>query len=91
MLFSGNNKTQTGSRMGLSAQIFIGLAAGIFTGLFFGQMVADLKIVGDVFIKLLQITVLPYIVLSLVSGIGRMAVDQARTLAWRGAEVRVRR
>ena len=32
--------------MGLSTRIFIGLFAGAFTGLFFGEMVADLKIVG---------------------------------------------
>ncbi len=73
--------------MSLSARIFLGLGLGIATGLFFGELVADLKIVGDVFIKLLQITVLPYIVLSLISGIGRMAMDQARSLALRGALV----
>jgi len=70
--------------MGLSARILIGLIAGIATGLFFGELVADLKIVGDVFVKLLQITVLPYIVVSLISGFGRMHMDQARRLAVRG-------
>jgi Na+/H+-dicarboxylate symporter len=73
--------------MSLSARIFLGLGLGIATGLFFGELVAGLEIVGDVFIKLLQITVLPYIVLSLISGIGRMAMNQARTLALRGALV----
>ena len=73
--------------MGLSARILIGLIAGIATGLFFGELVADLKILGDVFIKLLQITVLPYIVVSLISGFGRMHMDQARRLAVRGMVV----
>ena len=71
--------------MTLSARIFIGLLAGICTGLFFGELVADLKLVGDIFIKLLQITVLPYIVVSLISGFGRMQMDQARRLAVRGS------
>jgi Na+/H+-dicarboxylate symporter/ABC-type amino acid transport substrate-binding protein len=73
--------------MGLSARIFTGLAAGLLTGLFFGELVADLKIVGDIFVKLLQITVLPYIIVSLIAGFGRMDLDQARRLAVRGTAV----
>jgi Na+/H+-dicarboxylate symporter/ABC-type amino acid transport substrate-binding protein len=73
--------------MGLSTRIFIGLFAGILTGLFFGEIVADLKIVGDIFIKLLQMTVLPYIVVSLIAGFGRMNSAQARRLALRGSAV----
>lgn len=75
--------------MSLSARILVGLIAGIATGLFFGELVADLKIVGDVFVKLLQITVLPYIVVSLISGFGRMHMEQARRLAVRGVAVLV--
>ena len=74
-------------QLGLSARIFIGLIAGVCTGVFFGELVADLKVVGDVFIKLLQITVLPYIIFSLVAGFGRMQMDQARRLAVRGLVV----
>ena len=73
--------------MGLSARIFVGLAAGILTGLFFGEMVAGLKVFGDIFVKLLQITVLPYIIVSLIAGFGRMDLDQARRLAVRGTAV----
>ena len=73
--------------MGLSARIFTGLAAGLLTGLFFGELVADLKVVGDIFVKLLQITVLPYIIVSLIAGFGRMDLDQARRLAVRGTAV----
>ena len=74
-------------QMGLSARIFIGLGAGVCTGIFFGELVADLKLVGDVFIKLLQITVLPYIIVSLIAGFGRMQMQQARRLAVRGSIV----
>ncbi|MCX2980373.1 cation:dicarboxylase symporter family transporter [Halieaceae bacterium IMCC14734] len=73
--------------MGLSTRIFIGLGAGILTGLFFGESVAKLKIVGDVFIQLLQMTVLPYIVVSLIAGFGRMDMAQTRTLVIRGSAV----
>lgn len=69
--------------MGLSGRIFVGLIAGIATGLFFGELVADLKLVGEIFVKLLQITVLPYIIVSLIAGFGRMQMDQARRLAVR--------
>ncbi len=65
--------------MGLSSRILIGLLAGIATGLFFGDIVADLKVVGDVFVKLLQMTVLPYIVVSLIAGFGRDLASGAPT------------
>ena len=70
--------------MSLSSKILIGLIAGILTGLFFGELVADLKLLGDVFVKLLQVTVLPYIVASLIAGFGRMNTSDARKLAVRG-------
>jgi Na+/H+-dicarboxylate symporter/ABC-type amino acid transport substrate-binding protein len=73
--------------MGLSSRILIGLLAGISTGLFFGDMVADLKIAGEVFVKLLQMTVLPYIMVSLIAGFGRMNAQQARSLALKGSAV----
>lgn len=73
--------------MGLSGRILVGLLAGIATGLFFGELVADLKMVGDVFIKLLQITVLPYIIVALISGFARLKLHQAKRLAVRGTAV----
>ena len=73
--------------MSLSSRIFIGLIGGICTGLFFGELVADLKVLGDIFIKLLQITVLPYIIVSLIAGFGRMDLSQAKRLAVRGTAV----
>lgn len=73
--------------MSLSGRILVGLLAGVATGLFFGELVADLKLVGDIFVKLLQITVLPYIVVSLIAGFGRMQMQQARQLALRGTAV----
>ncbi len=67
--------------LSLSQMILIGLFAGIGCGLFFGEWCANLQIIGDVFIGLLQMVVLPAIVFSLISGIGRLSIDQSKQLA----------
>jgi len=71
-------------KMGLTSWIVVGLVSGILTGLFFGDMCADLKIVGVVFIQLLQMTILPYILVSLIVGIGGLSFLEAKKLALRG-------
>jgi Na+/H+-dicarboxylate symporter len=63
----------------------IGLALGLATGLFFGELAAPLKYLGDAFIGLLQMTVLPYIVLALMGGIGKLTGAQSRLLLGRVA------
>ena len=68
-------------RLSLSTQVLIGLLAGILAGLFFGELVGSLKVVGDIFIKLLQMSILPYIMLSLICGLGRLTYDEAWALA----------
>jgi Na+/H+-dicarboxylate symporter len=50
-------------KLSSSTNILVGLLAGVFVGLFFGAHAAVLKVVADGFVKLLQITVLPYIAL----------------------------
>ncbi len=52
-------KTREGPRVTLATQVLLALALGAVTGLFFGEIVAPLKVVGDAFIRLLQITVIP--------------------------------
>ena len=62
-----------------------GLALGIAAGLFFGEPMGVLEIVGDVFISLLQMTVLPYVMVSLIAGLGRLNYDDAKRLGlWGG-------
>ncbi len=73
--------------MTLSSRIFIGLGLGIAVGLFFGELVADFELLGDLFVGLLQITVLPYIIVSLVAGFARLELSQASKLAVRGGAV----
>ncbi|MBT4522348.1 MAG: cation:dicarboxylase symporter family transporter [Halieaceae bacterium] len=75
--------------MSLSLKILLGLAFGIVVGLFFGELVADMKIMGDLFVGLLQITVLPYIMVSLMGGLARLELAQAKKLALKGGAVLV--
>ena len=49
-------------------------------GLLFGERTAALQIVADAYIKLLQMTVLPYVTVSIVGGLGALDAAQARTL-----------
>ncbi len=60
---------------------FVALCAGIFIGLFFGEKVAWLNMVGMVFIKLIQVAIIPYILLSLVTGLGSLSYGQSREIA----------
>jgi len=71
-------------RLDLSARILIGLAAGVCIGLFFGEPAAVLQPVVDIYIRLMQMTVLPYLVVSLVIAFGQLEVAQAKRLALRG-------
>ncbi len=73
--------SKTKPTFSLSTKILIALILGICAGLFFGDMVAFLEIVGDIFIKLLQMTVLPYVILSLIFGLGSLEYRQAFLLA----------
>ena len=67
--------------LSFSTQVFLALCSGIFIGLFFGEKVAWLNVVGMAFIKLLQIAIIPYIVLSLVTGLGSLSYEQSREIA----------
>ncbi len=74
-------------RLGLSELVLIGLALGIAVGVFFGELVAWMKIVGEVFIKLLQVTVIPFISVSLITGLGGLRYEKVEQLALKGGTV----
>jgi Na+/H+-dicarboxylate symporter len=73
--------------MTLSRKIVIGLTAGIACGLFFGEICGGLSMIGNAYIALMQMTVLPYIVLALIVNIGSLTLDTARHIATRAAVV----
>ena len=73
--------------MTFSRKILVGLAAGIATGLVLGELVAPLQIVADGFVRLLQMTVLPYVTISIIASLGSLNLQQARLLGLRGGLV----
>jgi Na+/H+-dicarboxylate symporter/ABC-type amino acid transport substrate-binding protein len=76
--------------MTFSQKILAGLAAGVAVGLFLGELVAPLGIVADGFIKLLQMTVLPYVTVSIIVSVGSLDVAEAKRLGLRaGAAIAV--
>jgi Na+/H+-dicarboxylate symporter/ABC-type amino acid transport substrate-binding protein len=68
-------------RLSLTSKIIIGVVLGIIAGLFFGERIQPITIIGDVFIMLLQMPVLPYVFLSLIIGIGSFNLKEGGRLA----------
>ena len=64
-----------------SLRILAGLLAGVAVGLFFGEDAAVLQPLADLYIRGMQMTVLPYLVLTLVGGLGQLDPATARRLA----------
>ncbi len=62
------------------AWIGLGLLLGILCGVMFGEYCAALQIVGDAYVGLLQMTVLPYLTISLIAKMGRLDLHQARNM-----------
>jgi len=60
--------------------ILIGLALGIATGLFLGEYAGFFKYVADAYVRLLQMTVLPYLIVSLIAGFGSLDTAKAGRL-----------
>ena len=71
-------------RLSLSTKVLIGLILGIATGLFLGELVEPLEVIGEAFIQLLQMTVLPYLTVSLVAGLASLTYAEALSLAKKG-------
>ncbi|OYT12010.1 MAG: hypothetical protein B6I18_02175 [Bacteroidetes bacterium 4572_112] len=59
----------------LSTRVLLGVVLGILTGILFGDHVSFFSIIGDIFIGLLQMTVMPYIMFSLIVNIGRLSLE----------------
>jgi Na+/H+-dicarboxylate symporter len=70
--------------MRITGRIFIGLGAGALCGIFFGDLCRVLEPAGIAFIKLMQMAVIPYVVVSVVAGIGGLDGGEARMVARKG-------
>jgi Na+/H+-dicarboxylate symporter/ABC-type amino acid transport substrate-binding protein len=67
-------------RFTIGYQVLLAVVLGILVGLFFGPYCSILKPVGDIFIMLLQMVVLPYICFSLIHGLGSMTPEIGKRL-----------
>lgn len=76
-------------RLTLGTQVLLALVAGLVVGLFFGEYVAFLKDIGRAFVLLLQMTVLPYIMLSLITGLGQLTYTDVKQLVLKAGAVLV--
>jgi Na+/H+-dicarboxylate symporter/ABC-type amino acid transport substrate-binding protein len=73
--------------MSSSNKILVGLLSGAFVGIFLGEHAALFKIAADGFVKLLQMMVLPYITLSIITSLGALSYDQVKILGLRAGAV----
>ncbi len=80
---SGDAETrdQQRRRPSFTTMIITGVLLGLAWGLFLGEYGAWVKWIGDAYVGLLQMTVLPYVALSLTCNVGRLSVKQGGRLA----------
>jgi Na+/H+-dicarboxylate symporter/ABC-type amino acid transport substrate-binding protein len=84
-----NDKAKNKKGISLSTQILIGLTLGFLVGLFFGDKASVFAIVGKAYVGLIQMSILPYMVVSLMLGIGSLSYEKAGKLAITGGIVLV--
>ena len=59
-------------KINLTAQIFIAMLLGIGVGHFFPVFSADLKILSDIFLRLIKMIIAPLVFATLVMGIAKL-------------------
>ncbi len=77
------NSDQPSQKLSLATKILIGLGLGVLTGLFFGELTSPLQIVSRSYLRLMQMTVIPYVAVALITGLGQLELEQAKKLAVR--------
>ena len=70
-------------QLSLSGKNVVGLVLGAVVGLFFGEYCQSLHWLGDLFVRLIQMAILPYIACSLISRVGSLSSSRAATLGLR--------
>src|SRR5262245_58975066 len=66
--------------MSFTAKILVGLGLGDVLGWLLGARAEPFRLVADAYVRLLEMTVLPYLMVSLVAGIGSLDSRRAKTL-----------
>ena len=68
-------------------RVIIALILGILTGIFVGEPAGMLEIGGTIYIRLLQMTVLPYVLISIISGLGRLNSEMAANIGIKAVKI----
>ncbi len=68
-------------------RVIIALVLGILGGIVVGEPAGRLEIIGNVYIRLLQMTVLPYVLVSIVGGLGRLDREMAASIGIKAVKV----
>jgi Na+/H+-dicarboxylate symporter len=68
-------------KLSLTHWILLGFTLGVLAGLIFGDLCSVLAPIGNAFIKIWQITILPSVVISLIVGVGSLKKDDAQKIA----------
>jgi Na+/H+-dicarboxylate symporter len=75
------------SKLSPFQRVIIALILGISTGIFVGEPAGILAVGGTVYIRLLQMTVLPYVLVSIVGGLGRLDTAMAANIGIKAVKV----
>ena len=75
------------NRLSPFQRVIIALFLGIFFGIFIGEPAGKLEVVGNIYIRLLQMTVLPYVLVSIIGGLGRLNSEMASSIGLRAIKV----
>ncbi len=65
-------------------QVILAMVIGIFCGLFFGEKMEVVKWIGEAYVRLLQMTAIPYIIVALICSIGKLSPEWAGRVGLRG-------
>lgn len=68
-------------------RVIIALILGISSGIFVGEPMGNIEIIGNAYIRLLQMTVLPYVLVSIIGGLGRLDSTMAASIGMRAIKV----
>ncbi len=68
-------------------RVIVALILGISIGIIIGEPMGNLEILGSAYIRLLQMTVIPYVLVSIVGGLGKLDSDMASSIGIRAVKV----
>ncbi|MDD5727171.1 MAG: cation:dicarboxylase symporter family transporter [Victivallales bacterium] len=64
--------------------VIISMILGVLCGITFGERCSCLSLVGQGYIALLQMCIIPYVVVSILYGIGRLGIRESKEMAAKG-------